>query len=293
MVYAVLGAVLVGVTLGMLGSGGSILTVPVLVYLVQRPRDNAIVESLAIVGVIALSGALTRLGKREVDPGAAAMFALASVPGAYLGTLIGAFLPGAAQLVMLAATMLAAAALMLRGSASRSNVDPPTHTGARKRRPGVVIPAGLGVGALTGMVGVGGGFLFVPALTIAAGLEIRRAIGTSLLLIAINCAAGLLGYLTRAHALPEPIDWATVAVFGGVGIAGGLVGQRLGGRVRRKTLSRLFAAFLIVLGGYMLWRESASLLRAQNNAGAAKPTTTDVSCRPRPSWTGGCSDRRC
>lgn len=259
MIFAVLGAVLVGVTLGLLGSGGSILTVPVLVYLVERPKDNAIVESLAIVGVIALAGAITRLRKREVDLGAAALFALASVPGAYLGTFAGAALPGAVQLVILAATMLAAAALMLRKNTSTPQDAP--EPAEHKRHTAVVIPVGLGVGALTGMVGVGGGFLFVPALSVAAGLEIRRAIGTSLLLIAINCAAGLIGYLTKSDAVSEPVAWTIVAVFGAVGIAGGLVGQRIGGKVSRDALKRMFAIFLVVLGVYMLWREGMALMR--------------------------------
>ena len=208
MIFAVFGAVLVGVTLGLLGSGGSILTVPVLVYLVHRPDKNAIVESLAIVGVIALSGALTRIRKGEIEFRAALMFALASIPGAWIGGEIGARIPGALQLVILAATMLTSAALMLRGKRKKAATEKGDGAEARRRHAGIIIPVGLGVGMLTGTAGVGGGFLFVPALTIAAGLDIRRAIGTSLLLISINCATGFYKYLAHKDALAEPSRYA-------------------------------------------------------------------------------------
>ncbi|MCA9307482.1 MAG: sulfite exporter TauE/SafE family protein [Phycisphaerales bacterium] len=260
MVFAIIGAVVVGVTLGLLGSGGSILTVPVLVYLVHRPDKNAIVESLAIVGVIALSGALTRVRKKEVDFGAAGLFALASIPGAWIGGEIGARIPGALQLVILAATMLVSAALMLRGKSKKKPASDEKDAPGRRRHPLIVIPVGLGVGMLTGTAGVGGGFLFVPALTVAAGLDIRRAIGTSLLLISINCATSFYKYLAHRGALEEPIDWMTIAIFGVVGVAGALVGQRLGSKISREMLRKIFAVFLVVLGAYMLWRETMSLM---------------------------------
>lgn len=269
---AILGAVLVGVSLGLLGSGGSILTVPTLVYLVSRPKETAIIEALAIVGVIALSGAINRWRKGEVDLRIAVGFALTSIPGAIVGTVIGTMMPGEWQLVVLAVLMFTAAGVMYRGS-RKPSANAAVAESAPRSHPLLILPVGAGVGMLTGIAGIGGGFMFVPALTVAGGLTIQRAIGTSLLLIFINCATGLTSYLSRPHPGDAPVAWGIVALFAGLGIAGAMAGQRLGSKLSQRALKRTFAVFLVIVGAYMLVRESNALRAAPPDAAAPTQAT--------------------
>ena len=181
MTLTILGALLIGLSLGLLGSGGSILTVPVLVYLVGESGDLAVVESLAIVGLIALIGTVPYLGS------AASMFGRCCC---------SAFRP-ARHLAGHAAQPPdaggAATADLCRGDADRRAADVQAHAGqtaAQPRRGWQVALVGLGVGVLTGVVGVGGGFLILPALVLLLGLSMARSVGTSLVIIALNSALG-------------------------------------------------------------------------------------------------------
>jgi uncharacterized membrane protein YfcA len=218
LIAALIGAALVGGSLGLLGSGGAILTVPLLVYVVGHPEKSAIVESYAIVGAIAVWGVVERAPKDEVNWRAVLSFGPASMIGALLGATIALHVPGVLQLVALGLLMLAAAVLMAR--------PPKLQDGAGEARsPALLAFAGAGVGALTGLLGIGGGFLYVPALVILGGLKMKRAVGASLALIALSCATSFAR--TELAADPPPVDWLTVALFIVVGVLGASGGQRL------------------------------------------------------------------
>ena len=254
---ALVGASCVGLSLGLLGSGGSILTVPLLVYLVRHSEKAAIAESLAIVGVISLFGAVRRLGQGSLQWRAIVTFGPASMIGAWLGASLAQWIPGAIQLLALGVVMLVAAALMLRRSAVGRAAEP------RPRRLTLAV-AGLGVGVVTGTVGIGGGFLIVPALVVIGGLPARRAVETSLALISLNCVIGFGTYwLTLRGDASTAIDAPTVAIFSGLGILGASVGQWLGALLSQAAFRRVFAAFILVTGLSIVIREAAMLASVQ------------------------------
>ncbi len=251
MLLALVGALLVGLSLGLLGSGGSILTVPVLVFLVGQPEKEAVAESLGIVGIIALAGAALNAVQRRVDWPSVVLFALPGMLGTAVGASLSGFVSGLVQLTVFALVMLAAAMLMVRGR--------PTE--ARERRqPAVVIALeGLAIGVLTGFVGVGGGFLLVPALVLLVGLPMHVAVGTSLTVIVLNSASGFVRYLDVLAEAGLGVDWHLVGVFGAVGVVGSVLGNRIGAHVPREQLRRGFAVFLVVMAAYILWRSVPGL----------------------------------
>lgn len=266
MLLAILGAAIVGATLGLLGSGGSILTVPILVYLVGHAQKPAIAESLAIVGAIALVGALRQWRAGKVDGRMWVWVGLPGVPGAYLGAMLSKHVSGAMQLGLLAVLMLAASALMVRKK-------PAAREGERGERHAAALGLiGLGVGLITGFVGVGGGFLIVPALVILAGAAMPVAVATSLSIISLNAAIGFLKNLSVLDSMGLAVDWRTIGLFAAVGIAGSLVGQSVGARLNQSTLKKVFAVFLVVMAGYILWREAPRALgRERAPTGVAAP----------------------
>jgi uncharacterized membrane protein YfcA len=249
---ALLLALLIGLSLGILGGGGSILTVPTLLYVARMPAKQAIAASLLVVGVTSLVGAWRHSRIGNVRGRVAAVFGALSFVGAFTSARLSTRVSGEAQIVVLAVVMVAAALSMLRG---RREDAVPAGAPVRAVSPAIVAAA-LGVGMLTGLVGIGGGFLFVPALALFARLPIKEAVGTSTLVIAINSAGGLAGY--GAHvALP----WAWLALFTAVSVAGIVAGTRLVPHIPQRTLRRAFAAFLIVVGSAMLWDKGRALLR--------------------------------
>jgi uncharacterized membrane protein YfcA len=240
-------AATIGLALGLLGGGGSILTVPVLVYVLGVGAKPAIAMSLAIVGVTSLLGAALhrRLGNVRLD--VAAVFGPIAMLGAYAGAKLAGLLSGETQLALLALVMVAAAVSMLRSA--RVEVDP-----SATPRIALLVPVGFGVGLLTGVVGIGGGFLIVPSLVVLARLPMRQGVGTSLLVIAMNSAAGLAGYLGAV-----PLDWAFLTRFTAAAALGALAGTALGARVPQATLKRGFAVFLLAVGGFVLYRSRGAL----------------------------------
>lgn len=240
MILAWIGAALIGLSLGLLGSGGSILTVPVLVYLVGEPEKLAITESLAIVGLISLFGALPYARRRQIAWARVAVFGLPGMLGTATGSVLSAHLSGGTQLLIFAVVMLLAATLMIR---------PPPAPGRRPHPTWLTALEGAGVGVLTGVVGVGGGFLIVPALVLLGGLPMSLAVGTSLSIITLNSAAGFLHHL---HQGSPALHWPLIALFAVIGVVGTRVGDRIGRRLPQLTLRRSFAAFLIVMGLYVL-----------------------------------------
>jgi uncharacterized protein len=245
MYAALAGAVLVGVALGLLGSGGSILLVPVLVYLVQQPPKVAIAGSLAVVTAVSLASAAPYILRRQVSWRSLALFAPPGMAGTYAGAWLGGWVSGTVQLGVLALVMGLAAYFMLRPQ--RVPAIPPPPCAAWK-----VVADGLAVGVLTGFVGVGGGFLIVPVLVLLGGIELRSAIGTSLLVIALKSASGFYKYLDVLDERGLALDWGVIAQFSMLGIAGALAAATLGGRLPQDLLRRIFGGFLIVLALVLL-----------------------------------------
>ena len=245
MVPALIGAILIGLSLGLLGSGGSILTVPVLVYLLDQPEKIAIAGSLAIVGAIAAAGSLPYARQKQVDWRSVLWFGVPGMGGTWLGALTSQFVSGTFQLALFAIVMLLAAMLMAR---------PPRleRQDAFPRPAWKIVVDGLAVGLVTGLVGVGGGFLIVPALVLMGGLAMRIAVGTSLVIIALKSATGLVGYLQLLSV--AALDWSLLGIFIALGIAGSLVGNLLANRIPQRALRRVFAAFLVVMAAVILWR---------------------------------------
>lgn len=250
MALALVGALLVGLTMGLLGAGGAILTVPILVYLLGHGEKQAIVESMAIVGGIAAGGAIRAAIRREFDGGVVALYTIPGMIGSAAGAWASHLVPGPVQLLMLAGLMLGVATLMAR-------------SGAGKFRPrwGTGLPAtiaqGFGIGMLTGLLGVGGGFLIVPSLILLRGMEMHFAVGTSLGVIALNSGAGLGKHLLSGIVAP---DWPVVAIFTATGIAGSLLGSHLGSKLDRDLVRRAFSVILVLVALSIVIREAPHLL---------------------------------
>lgn len=250
MALAVLLAVVIGLALGILGGGGSILTVPIFVYLLGFSAKEAIAMSLAVVGATSLFGAVSHWRDGNVDTRVAAIFGAVAMGGTYFGARLAVLFSGAAQLTLFAVVMLLAAGFMFR---------PPRVSAPRpdeRRMPALLIVVeGVAVGILTGLVGVGGGFLIVPALVLLGGLSMKQAIGTSLVVIAMKSAAGFVGYLGQVQ-----VDWVLMAVFTPAAIAGILAGARIVRYVPQMALQRAFAVLLVLMGGLILFQNRAVLL---------------------------------
>ncbi len=253
MIYALVGALAIGLSLGLLGSGGSILTVPILVYLVGQPEKVAIAGSLAIVGAIALAGAVPWTLKRAVDWRSVLWFGGPGMIGTWIGAWASQWVPGAVQLLLFAVVMLVAAAMMFRGPRLAA-----AEPAAPRRRLAVVID-GLAVGALTGLVGVGGGFLIVPALVLLGGLSVHRAVGTSLWIIALKSFSGFAKYLSVLGAAGLTLNWSLIGTFTAIGATGTLAGMQLAHRLPQHTLKRVFALFLLAMGGFIVWNTLPTL----------------------------------
>ena len=264
MMLAVVGAVVIGLSLGLLGSGGSILTVPVLVYVLGHADKPAIAESLAIVGGIALIGALPGVFGKRVDWRMVLFFGVPAMAGTWLGALVSLWVPGAIQLLIFALVMLLAAGFMLRGSGPTAKTTA-KNVGGNIDGPNVllVLAEGLGVGVLTGLVGVGGGFLIVPALVLLGGLGMRKAVATSLVIIVGKSAVGFWKYLSVLGDLNMEVDWPIIGLFIAIGGGGAILGSRIGGRVDPRSLRRWFGIFLVVMGIVIGAKEMMSLSKIE------------------------------
>lgn len=270
LILSLIGALVIGMTLGLMGSGGSILTLPLLVYMLGREGDIAIAESLAIVGGIAAVGVIPHARKGLVEWRTAIIFGLPGMLGAFFGAILGGWMDNTLQLILFALVMLTAATFMFRKSKAKAAASPddaspeaaqpdsdPEHA-----RPAPVLIAlqGLVVGIMTGIVGVGGGFLIVPALVLLGKLPIHRAVATSLLVIAANSAVAFVRYTTGLADEGFYVDWGIIGMFVGVGACGTFVGKAVGGRISQRALRRVFAIFLVVMGIVIMARETTRLL---------------------------------
>jgi uncharacterized membrane protein YfcA len=253
-----LGALAIGLTLGLLGSGGSILTVPVLVYLVGVPDKIAIAESLAIVGLIAAIGATPYARRGLVSWSTVVLFGLPGMAGSYVGALAAKSISGHVQMLLFAVLMLAAALSMLRPTvaalAPPGTADAAADGDAAWSRYRVIIVQGFGVGTMTGLVGVGGGFLVIPALVLLIGLPMHVAIGTSLSIVALNSATGFYKHHQVLAAAGLSLNPTLIGAFAAIGSVGSLVGSAIGQHIPQQQLRRVFAVFVLLLGGFLLWK---------------------------------------
>lgn len=244
-------AAVIGISLGLLGGGGSILAVPILVYVVGMEPKAAIAASLLVVGTTSFIGALRQWRARNIDVRTAAVFGVVSMAGSFSGGKAAAFLSDTFQLTLFAVVMLAASVSMFRSGRDDQAV-------AVAPRLALVVAAAAVVGLLTGVVGVGGGFLIVPALVLFSGVPMKRAVGTSLLVIAMNSASGFLAYAGHVQ-----IEWAYTALFTSIAIAGVFAGSAALPYVSQTALKRSFAAFLVVVAGFILlqnaWSRNSSV----------------------------------
>lgn len=241
-------ALVIGLTLGLFGGGGSTLTVPIFVYVLGFEPKLAIAMSFPVVGATSLIGAIGNWRAGNIRLTNALLFGLVTMTGAYGGARASRLLDGREQLFILGAVMAVAAVMMMRSA--RQEDHAPSAAGASL----ALYVVGIAVGALTGTIGIGGGFLLVPALVGFGKVPMREAVGTSLLVIAMNCVSGFAGQRDT-----QDIPWLFVCSFSAAAIVGILVGARISGRVHARTLKRGFAVLLLVIAVLVLWQNHAKL----------------------------------
>ena len=238
-----------GTVFGIFGAGGSILLVPILVYVLDVPVKTALGMSLFILMCTGIIAALAHARSMNVRWVIGLRWALSGIAGAYAGGRVAEFIPATVLLMLFASVVVLASLLMIVRRVPPTS-DQPEHVPPLKG-----IATGFVLGFFTGMIGVGGGFLLVPALVLICGLDVKRAIGTSLLIISINSLGGFLGF--AAH---ETFPWRltlTVAVFNA---AGSLLGERLGKPLPAHRLRPAFGVFLLLVGTVMVAENLVSLL---------------------------------
>jgi uncharacterized membrane protein YfcA len=234
-----------GFSLGAVGGGGAVLAVPLLVYVLGQDVHTATTTSLAVVAAAALTAGAVNAGRARVCWSQVALFAPAAVGGAVAGTIANQAVTGTAVLLAFVPVLGAAAALMWRRAGEH-------HAGVDDACPALdarrTLAAGAVIGALTGFFGVGGGFLVVPALALGMRFPLRRAIGTSLVIVALVSLAALAAHLWRSAELDAGV---TAGMAGGC-VAGALIGSRVGERLPQETLAHAFALLVAVAGVYVL-----------------------------------------
>ncbi|MDO9386976.1 MAG: sulfite exporter TauE/SafE family protein [Thiobacillus sp.] len=258
-ILVILAGAATGIVLGLFGSGGSIIATPALLYLLDVAPKSAIAMSLGIVAVTATIAALDNWKRGNVDVSVAAVFGLFGVVGTYAGARLGVVTPVVIQLVVFALVMYAAAWRMLKPArlavpASRGAAISASGGAAALPCTGLFSPCmahmalhGIGVGVLTGFVGVGGGFLIVPALVLLSRIPMKIAVGTSLAIVAVKSYAGFAGYMGAV-----PIDWALMGGFTAVTVVASFAGTRIAHRFSQDALKRAFAVFLLFVASYIL-----------------------------------------
>lgn len=258
-------AVAVGLTLGLIGAGGAILTVPIMVYLMKVNPVTATVYSLFIVGCTALIGSVSYLRNGLVNFRASLAFAipsllsifitrkfiLTSIPDIIIQNESLVFTKDHAVLFFFAVIMLLSSFSMIFGNVKEKNPDQPMQN----KNYIILITYGLLVGLLTGLVGAGGGFLIVPALVLLAKIPVKSAIGTSLFIISMNSLSGFAGDLTGDYV----IDWKLLILFLAFAVLGILTGSYLAKFISGKNLKKSFGVFILVMGIYIIIKEILSL----------------------------------
>ena len=238
-------SVLIGLSLGLLGGGGSILTVPILSYVAGMSTKAAIASSLFVVAVTSSVAVVAHARARRVRWQTGVVFGAAGMAGAYGGGFLAAFVPARALMILFGAMMAATALAMLRPGKPAAASSPRADVPIAK-----ILVDGVVVGVVTGLVGAGGGFLVVPALVLLGGLSMQTAVGTSLLVIAMKSFAGLAGHLAHVE-----LDWPLTLAVTGAAIAGSLLGGRLVDRIPPQMLRRGFGLFIAAMSVFVVANE--------------------------------------
>ena len=244
--YLIIGLILsaaIGLSLGLIGGGGSILTVPILVYFLGVETREAVGMSLAVVGATSLFGAFLHYRKGTVNFSSAMLFGISGIVGAFLGSPLTHLVSPSILMLIFAALMFVVAFSMLwrKRNAKSETVYNVNLTKA--------IAAGFGVGILTGFLGVGGGFLIVPALVFFGGLPMKQAVGTSLLVIALNCAAGLFGHLSYGL-----FDLKITFLVTNLAIFGAIFGTILSHKISVTGLQKSFAYLVLAVAIFLTYK---------------------------------------
>jgi len=253
------GALIIGLVLGLIGGGGSILTVPILVYLLYLNPVTATAYSLFVVGVSALVGAIRNIQKGLVDFRTAIVFAIPAFIAVYITRKfivpaipeelfsVGSFIitKGIAIMLFFALVMLLASISMIR-----SNRDDSNGESVIQYNYPLIIVEGFVVGILTGIVGAGGGFLIIPALVLLAKLPMKKAVATSLLIIAIKSLIGFIGDVENLD-----IDWLFLLTFTGISVIGIFIGIYLSNFIEGKKLKKGFGRLVLIMGIYIIFKE--------------------------------------
>ena len=235
----------IGLSLGLIGGGGSIVTVPVLVYVLGVEVHAAVGMSLAVVGATSLVGSFLHYRRGAVRLKAGLIFGAVGVVGAFVGSPLTRLLSPSALMMVFATLMLVIAVLMLRRKSNAGSVK--IESAGQILSVWKALSAGFGVGILTGFLGVGGGFLIVPALVMFGGLGMKEAIGTSLFVIFLNCVAGLVG-----HASQNGFDWSLTALVTVLAVTGTIFGTLLSHRVAASKLQKGFAVFVLAVAVFLM-----------------------------------------
>ncbi|MBF2075265.1 MAG: sulfite exporter TauE/SafE family protein [Synechococcales cyanobacterium C42_A2020_086] len=248
-------AICIGISLGLIGGGGSILAAPVLIYIMSVPAKSAFAMTLVIVGVASVIGAIPHWRQGNVNPKIIALFAPASMLGAYLGARLASlpFITPTIQLVTFGVMMLIASISMIRKGASKSEkaLDKTDHHDQHAGIPRWLAIAleGLAVGVLTGFIGIGGGFLVIPALVLLGKTPMKEAVGTSLIILALKSVTGFAGYFGHV-----PIDWNLLLSFTIASSTGILLGSYLNQFISAKQLEKGFGYFVLAVAIFVLIR---------------------------------------
>lgn len=234
-------AALVGVTLGLLGGGGSILTVPILVYVAHLPAKDGIATSLLVVGVTSAVAMFSHARRGRVAWRVGALFGATSMAGAYAGGRVAYVLPSSVLLAGFTLMMAITALAMMRPRNEPAAASVAPHGSVLR-----AVLTGVAIGLLTGVVGAGGGFVIVPALVLLSNLPMRTAVGTSLLVITMNSIAGFVGALPHAT-----IPWSLAAQVTTAAVLGSLLGVISASRIEPALLRKGFAWFVLAMASFM------------------------------------------
>lgn len=237
---------LIGLSLGLIGGGGSILTVPILVYFLGVPPHEAVAMSLAVVGATSLFGAYLHYRADNVNFSSGLLFGGAGMVGAFVGSPFTKLITPGPLLLIFGVLMLVTAISMFRRR--RPGIEQATHTPHAAQ----AVAAGFGVGVLTGFLGVGGGFLIVPALVFFGGLQIKKAVGTSLFVIFLNSVAGLIGHISH-----NVFDWSLTSAVTTLAVGGAVGGTVLSHRLAAHRLQRMFAVLILGVGAFLVVKNYA------------------------------------
>ncbi|MFB6263719.1 MAG: sulfite exporter TauE/SafE family protein [Bradymonadaceae bacterium] len=246
-------AVIIGLALGLMGGGGSILTVPVFVYLLGFGAKLSVAMSLAVVGAVSLFGAAAHWRHDNIDVSLALVFGSVAMVGTWGGAYLARYVSGTFQLLLFSAVMLGAAVFMFRDTQPVDPGEVPESHVSLAKFPLIAVE-GIAVGVLTGLVGVGGGFLIVPAMVLVSRVPMKKAVGTSLLVIAMKSAAGFWEYSGQVQ-----VHYAFVGGFSALAILGIVAGGQFVQHIEQRRLKRGFAVFLVVMGTFMLLKETGVL----------------------------------